>query len=122
MCEIVVVAVGDASRERYQEGDVIECLPDGSNWGKLVVSNPNWKIIKFPGVSTDAFRGMLTNGLTKLGAVDTKRAVTFDYKAAQLQMSSKTLLTSDIQALTLTKTAVDLANTLGGEVAPNVIG
>jgi hypothetical protein len=35
---------------RHVAGDVIEVLPDGSNWGNEVYKHPGWRIIRVPGL------------------------------------------------------------------------
>jgi hypothetical protein len=63
MCELLVVVVVDQVGDdfykdcmRYKAGDVICCQPDGWLWGKLEIANPNWRIIKFPGVDPEKFK------------------------------------------------------------------
>jgi hypothetical protein len=57
MCEIALVVHGTNNSDNfdkdcmcYKAGDIIEVMPDGWNWGTQELLNPNWRIIKFPGV------------------------------------------------------------------------
>lgn len=42
----------DAAQDakRYKAGDVIEARPDGFQWGREDCRNPNWRIIRVPGM------------------------------------------------------------------------
>ncbi len=39
--------------QRTSAGDVIACAADGHIWGKREVSNPDWRIVRVPGLSRD---------------------------------------------------------------------
>lgn len=66
MAEIAVVVVDTISSDFYQDcmcykaGDIIEVLPDGWSWGVEDLRNPNWRILKFPGVPVTAFTQFTT--------------------------------------------------------------
>lgn len=57
MCEIVIL-VEPHENPMYEVGDILAVQPDGWNWGKLELSNPNWRIIKFPGVDPAKYEAM----------------------------------------------------------------
>ncbi len=66
MCEIVVLLKdpelsGDAHVDngRHRRGDVIDVLPDGSDWGERVRTHPHWLIVKLPGVPIERMQQFL---------------------------------------------------------------
>lgn len=66
MAEIIVRVVdhpstGDFYRDcrRLGRGDVIEVMPDGHGWGVQDQKNPDWRILKFPGVPVSDLLGFL---------------------------------------------------------------
>lgn len=86
MCEIVVCVSGPgvAAPLRYQDGDVIDVLPDGWTYGQLELSNPNWRIFKFPGVDTSVFRTFLQMQVPNPQAPNApvwRRGTSFNYAA-----------------------------------------
>lgn len=91
MCEIAVVVVDTINPDfylnckRYKAGDVIDVLPDGWKWGKEELSNPKWRILKFPGIPVEAFSQFLTPQLPSdpknPSKTLLKRAVSFNYSA-----------------------------------------
>jgi hypothetical protein len=68
MCEIALVVVGQTNPDdiyqdckRYKAGDVIEVVADGWPWGAVDLTNPNWRIIKFPGIDVSQFTQFLSS-------------------------------------------------------------
>lgn len=67
MCEIVVFVRDQdwdtddpySQFRRYKAGDVVCVRDDGWPWGKLEISNPDWRIIKFPSMSEAAFEAFV---------------------------------------------------------------
>ena len=61
MCELVVF-VADKTNDDvyldcmcYKAGDVVCVQPDGWPWGNLDLTNPNWRIVKFPGIDVSEY-------------------------------------------------------------------
>lgn len=57
MAELLVRVVDKINDDPYlnaqctKRGDVIVVMPDGWGWGKQELTNPEWRIVKLPGVS-----------------------------------------------------------------------
>ncbi len=57
MCEMLVRVVDKVNDDPYldvqctKRGDVIAIQPDGWVWGREELRNPDWRIVKVPGVS-----------------------------------------------------------------------
>jgi hypothetical protein len=66
MCEVALVVVDKTNDDFYKNcmcyksGDIIEVVADGWPWGTQDLANPNWRIIKFPGVDPIAFKPFLS--------------------------------------------------------------
>lgn len=67
MCEMLVVVVDRVHPDPYidanhiaKRGDVIDVREDGHQWGREEISNPNWKIIRVPGVPCAHAQGFLS--------------------------------------------------------------
>ena len=56
----------------HKRGDVIEIVPDGWVWSAAEKTNPNWRIVKWPGVLvadvTDFMQPELDNRTVKMGS------------------------------------------------------
>jgi len=68
MCEILLrvvdkVNLEDAVRNRQasKAGDVIAVQLDGWNWGTDELANPEWRIVKLPGLAESDFNDMLVS-------------------------------------------------------------
>ncbi len=60
MCEIIVQTVDLVCPENahidvklLKRGDVIEVCDDGWQWTDTEINHPNWRLLKFPGVSKE---------------------------------------------------------------------
>lgn len=57
MCEIALLINDIISEDPINDskmlkrGDVIEVLEDGANWGRMALTNPNFRMIKLEGIS-----------------------------------------------------------------------
>lgn len=67
MCEIALVVVDKTNTDSiyldckcYKSGDIIEVMADGWPWGNVDLTNPNWRIIKFPGVDVSQMSQFLS--------------------------------------------------------------
>lgn len=49
----------DVDRKRQPQGAVLDILPDGHPFSDAERKNPNWAIIKFPGVKVSALMGYM---------------------------------------------------------------
>ena len=60
MCELLIQVIDTTNDDVYRNyqclkrGDVIDVVPDGWKWSQRELTNPNWRIIKLPGVEVDA--------------------------------------------------------------------
>lgn len=65
MAELLVRVVDKINDDPYldakclKRGDVVVVCPDGWPWGKHEQHNPDWRILKVPGVSVTALQGFL---------------------------------------------------------------
>lgn len=59
MSELLVRIVDKGGDALTQAGDVIAACPDGWGWGRMELANPEWIIIRVPGVDPAAFADML---------------------------------------------------------------
>lgn len=56
MAELLVRVVDKVSADPLidaqctKRGDVIVVMPDGHGWGRMELNNPDWRIVKIPGV------------------------------------------------------------------------
>jgi hypothetical protein len=90
MCEIALVVVDTVNEDFYRDcmcykaGDVIEVLPDGWKWGTLDMKNPNWRILKFPGIDVSQFTQFtspqLPVDINNPSRTLLRRALQFDHK------------------------------------------
>lgn len=70
MCEMlvrVVDKVGDnpvLDAKCTKRGDVIAVCPDGWIWGREELKNPDWRIVKVPGVTVSEASGFLAPELS----------------------------------------------------------
>lgn len=66
MCELLVRVIDKINDDFYlncmcsKRGDVISLQADGWGWGKEELANPDWRIIKFPGVAVSQFTQFTT--------------------------------------------------------------
>ncbi len=67
MCELLIrvtdktPATGHPSRDQYRSvrGEVIFAAPEGSYWGPGDRGNPEWRIVRVPGMTVDEGRSMM---------------------------------------------------------------
>lgn len=62
-----------------KRGDVIVVVPDGHNWGKEELSNPDWRIIKAPNLTEAATYDFTHADLDINGNEIKRRKHTFDF-------------------------------------------
>lgn len=61
--------VAELDAKRTSAGDVIAYFPDGHQWGREELSNPDWRIVRVPGLSDIEAEALLTPELpTAFGA------------------------------------------------------
>lgn len=66
MAELLVRVVDKVGADIYQDaqltkrGDVIAVCEDGAPWGTEDLANPEWRIVRVPGVAAERFMGLLT--------------------------------------------------------------
>jgi len=86
-----------------KRGDVIVICPDGWPWSATERTNPDWKIVKVPGVAVDALTGFLAEepGDHQVNPKLRRRGKTFD---VQSWAGAGSLDLSLVQALALMST------------------
>lgn len=116
MCEILVfvrdkVNSSSAALDRccYKAGDVVNIYPDGQYWSPTVLNDPNWKILKMPGVDPTSFRDMVVPDLTVEYNMLRRRKCGFDVIStiwgalAAVNTPTITLTTEQVSLLIATK-------------------
>lgn len=54
------------NRKLTKRGDVIHVAPDGWGWGKEEIANPEWRIVKLPGIDPSVFADLLEPAVTEV--------------------------------------------------------
>lgn len=145
MCELLVfvrdkVNPDDKFKDArlYKAGDVVVVVPDGWNWGLRELDNPDWRIVKMPGVDPEAQAvKALTDVEFNIGSRDVKnvlrrRSVKLDLASIsepgfaeyladdKRQQASFTLASAKVLAAVALKPAIRDAEVIGD--ALDVIG
>ena len=98
-------------------GDVIAVCPDDWSWGSEELVNPDWCILKMPGVDPESLRDMEMSAEDALGGLIAKRAKKLDLTAAVYE----TKLTERIVIVDIAKDQTDvLASKVAKEFAITV--
>lgn len=106
MCELLVRVVDKINEADFykdcqctKRGDVITIQEDGWAWGKKELSNPDWRIIKFPGVPASEMSAFLQPELAPDPANPPKtlqrRAFKFDVDHPSLPAAIKNAIADD---------------------------
>lgn len=65
MCELILRVVDKPAPAAFdrpmvaQAGDVVVVVPDGHQWGREEISNPEWRIVRLPGVAESALADLM---------------------------------------------------------------
>lgn len=119
MCELLVRVVDKFNDDPYldaqcsKRGDVIVVVEDGHAWGREELSNPDWTIVKVPGVSAldaSAFVAREPNESEQPNYMLQKRAFSFDLTKQPTDLQS--LLAAKVR-----KPALEDPNILGANDA-----
>lgn len=84
MCEALVMVQDKqgfdpkANALSDRPGDVIVVCEDGWPWTKLELTNPNWCVLKMPGMPVAAFAAMVPPVLDAAGRMVAKHSMNFD--------------------------------------------
>lgn len=122
MAEIIVrirahPSTGDFYRDcrALGPGDVIEVMPDGHGWGVLDQQNPDWRIIKFPGVPVRDLLAFLAPEVGTDPAQPSKtlqpRAFKFDLTNPGLPTELKAVIADDARTLPKVEPVTKMAST-----------
>jgi hypothetical protein len=94
MAELLVRVVDRVGANVYQDakltkrGDVIAVCPDGWPWGTTELANPEWRIVRVPGVAPEALAYLTAEEIesaeTKGSRVLQRRAFKFDVDATAI--------------------------------------
>lgn len=106
MCELLVRVFDKTNSDCpyldaqcHKRGDVIAVNEDGHLWGKEELANPDWRIIKVPGVRRSDATGFLARELdddpSKPSRVLQARAFSYDLSARPTDLAS--LLSAQIR-------------------------
>jgi hypothetical protein len=115
MCELLVRVVDKINDDPYldaqcsKRGDVIVVVEDGHAWGREEIANPDWTIIKVPGVAAKDATGFVARELNyseQPNYMLQKRAFAFDLTQRPTDLQS--LLAAKVR-----KPALDDPNILG---------
>ena len=90
----------DKNLATSKKGDVISVCPDGWNWGREELANPEWRIVKMPGVDPATLTDMLEADISIIGGqsfIKRKRV-----RAYNLDGGLATSLIASGQVITLT--------------------
>lgn len=94
----------DKNLQCTKKGDVIWICPDGWNWGREELANPEWRIMKMPGVDPATLWDMLDADISYIGGqgfIKRKRV-----RAYNLDGPLATSLIASGQVITLTPVQV----------------
>lgn len=137
MCELLVRVVDKTNpddpyldAQLTKRGDVICVQPDGWPWGTEELKNPDWRIIKLPGVNPDALAAFLSPEIdtdpTQPSKVLQRRAFKLDLDHAVLADAASALADGErkqaTKALALTAAQIIRARVRKpARIDPNVL-
>lgn len=100
--------------KRSKRGDVIAACPDGWVWSQQEQTNPDWRIIKVPGLADSIAQQLLSNesGDERLNKMLRRRKYKLDVDYASLPQEGKNYLRDDTRAQPSTTISKALAQTL----------
>lgn len=109
-----------------KRGDVVCIMPDGHGWSEAEITNPEWTIVKFPGVSRDKLDHFIHVDRNQDGKLIRRCANSFDIDTHEQRAQARTLAAplqpgeeaigvslasewgeSDIQTMTIVKPALE---------------
>lgn len=98
MCELLVRVVDKVNDDPYldaqctKRGDVIVIVEDDHEWGRAEIANPDWVIVRVPGVAADLAAGFVAAEVNDDPANPSRmlqaRAFRFDLQATPTDLES----------------------------------
>lgn len=83
--------------QRSKRGDVIVACPDGWNWSHEERTNPDWRIVRIPGLPQDEVDALVApeSGDRRLNPMLRRRAHSFDLDSADLPKAVRDAVADD---------------------------
>lgn len=123
ICELLVRVIDKINDDPYHDaqctkrGDVIVAMPDGWEWGRAEISDPQYTIVKLPGVSLEVGESFLGREFNtdpaNPSAVLQRRAFRLDIDALQKKLGR--LTDADLLKFKQRKPALDDPNVFGAD-------
>lgn len=104
MCEALIRVANKSTKDtdprhahRSQRGDVIVVMPDGHVWTRIELTNPEWRVVRFPGLPPEALGDLVQPVYDRGGKLIQRRARGIDLDS--IKALSESLVNGKVNVL-----------------------